>query len=375
MPVALEEVRSLRHALHRHPETAGEESETAVRLQDWLRDHAGLDPDAAGIGGHGLLYRIDGDADGPVRLLRADLDGLPLQEASDTPYASQVDGRHHACGHDGHMAMLAAALAGMAQEGSVAGTVYGFFQPAEETGAGMAESLEDGRLADLDVDMCFAIHNVPGYPAGHVVVRDGVAAVASTGLRFLFKGRTSHAAEPDGGRNPIPVAARLVPRVLDAPQGHRSAVAAIVGIEGGGERYGTSAGDAALYATLRADRDEDLASMVDRVQEAAQELADEAGVQVRMERVEPFPTTHNDPDAVQAVRDAAGRAGLPVHVPDRPFPWSEDFGHASAHWPGALLGLGFGEGHTPVHHPGYDFDDDRLEDGIRFWRALVEAGP
>lgn len=375
MPVALEEVRSLRHALHRHPETAGEETETAARIQDWLADHAGLDPVASGVGGEGLLYRVEGERDGPTRLLRADLDGLPLQEASDTPYASKVDGRHHACGHDGHMAMLSAALAGLAQDGSAAGTVYGFFQPAEETGEGMAKSLEDERLADLDVDQCFAIHNVPGFPKGHIVVRDGVAAVASTGLRFRFDGRTSHAAEPHEGRNPIPVAARLVPELLASPGDRAGAVAAIVGIDGGGERYGTSAGDAALYATLRADQDDDLAAMVDGVQDTARRLATEAEVTVEADLVEPFPTTHNDPQAVQAVREAAGTAGLPVHAPERPFPWSEDFGHATAHWPGALLGLGLGEDHPAVHHPSYDFDDERLKDGIRFWRALAEAGP
>jgi amidohydrolase len=367
-----DDVRRLRHALHREPDLSGDEGATAARLRDWLAER-GLAPVATEIGGHGLLYRVGHGRDGaPVRLLRADLDGLPLTEATGADHGSRRDGRHHACGHDGHMAMLAGALVRL-NEDRPDGTVYGLFQPAEETGEGMARCLEDGRLADLSLDACYAIHNFPGVPLGQVLVREGVQAVASTGLRIRFTGATCHAAEPGRGRNPIPMVARLVPVVLASPGDREEAVAAIVGIAGGGERYGTSAGDAAIFATLRAAGSDDLDAMVEGVVAEAEHMADDADVELAWDRVEPFPATRNHPDAVAVVRRAAGATGLTVVAPERPFGWSEDFGHATARWPGALIGLGAGTGQPDLHSPRYDFPDELLEQGVALWVALGGA--
>lgn len=356
----------LRHALHARPDTAGNETEAAALVKDFLAER-GMDPVASDLAGHGLLYRL-GDA--PFRLLRADLDALPLDEATGAPHASVNEGRHHACGHDGHMAMLAGALAELGADHDGPG-VLALFQPAEETGEGMAACLDDRRLSDLDVEAAFAIHNVPGFEQGTVVVREGVAAVASTGLRIDLRGQTSHAAEPERGRNPIPAAAAVAARVGGLAGDRPGAVASIVGIGGGGERYGTSAGDAWIAMTLRAAADEDLAAMVVHIEEVSAEAAEAANVEVSSRLVEPFPATVNAAAAARAVRDAADRAGLSVEAPAAPFAWSEDFGHATATWGGALIGLGAGKQQPDLHSPKYDFPDALVPVGIRLWRELA----
>lgn len=342
------DVTQLRHALHAHPRIADDESDTAARIAAFLE--AGGVHVTRGVGGHGVLARVG--APGPGPLLRADLDGLPLVEASGVAHAA-TNGAHHACGHDGHMAMLAGALVRMSHDK----TVYGLFQPAEETGHGMLRCLED---LDIEVTHCFAIHNLPGVPLGTVQVRQGTSALASTGLRIELQGRRSHASEPEKGINPIPTAARIIQAVDAAP-----GTSAMVEVRGGGPTYGTSAGDAMVGMTLRGSTEEVDAMIVTALKAIGPE------VEASHERIEPFPACNNDDAAVGLVQQAAKAAGMACHAPD-PYPWSEDFGYAMARWPGALIGLGSGD-ISPLHDSKYDFPDALLEPGIRFWLALAEV--
>ena len=357
---------TIRHTLHAAAAPAFQEEKTAAIVQSRL--HAlGLDVVADDVAGHGVLARMGSGS--PRVLLRCDMDALPFAEATGLKHAA-TNGAHHACGHDGHMAMLLGALERLAADPPC--EVWALFQPAEETGEGMQRCLQHPAFPS-DFEHVFAIHNVPGHPLGTVLVRDGVAAVASTGVRFSFHGETSHAAEPTAGRNPIPAVARLVPLLERASEdGDDQAVAALVQLSGGGPRFGTSAGDALVAATLRAGSDEALAHMLAPVLEAAQEEAKKGGFRLDVERVEPFPATRNDPATVQLVRDAAAKCGLEVRDPGV-FPWSEDFGHATARWPGALIGLGSGTDQPALHRPDYDFPDALLPIGVDLWVAVVEA--
>lgn len=353
----------LRRRLHGAAETAHDEAETARIVRERL-DAAGIDVVAEDLAGHGILARSGSGR--PHLLLRADLDALPMQEATGVDHAA--DTNHHSCGHDGHMAMLLAA----ATDWDPPCTVWWLFQPAEETGEGMAACLADDRFP-TDLDGVVAFHNVPGHDLGTVLVRDGTAAVASTGLTIHWEGRTSHAAEPDAGANPIPLAAQLVPIVLESPRhGDEAAVASLVEVRGGAPRFGTSAGDCSLSMTLRAGTDDALDAMIAHVVRSARDQADGTGIKVEHERIEPFPATINHPDAVEAVRSAANGLGLPLHDPG-PFPWSEDFGHATARWPGVLVGVGSGTDQPALHAPDYDFPDDLIPVGRDLWRAIVTA--
>lgn len=371
----LPDLQGLRAALHRHPDLSGEENATAARVKDFLAGF-GLGPWAENVGGHGLLYRIEGAQEGPAILLRADLDALPLVEATELAHASQAPGRHHACGHDGHTAMLAGAAAVLHRHRElVRGTVYVLFQPAEETGAGMAACLEHPALRDLALSRVFAVHNLPGYPLGSVILQRRGAAAASTGLRITLTGATSHASEPYRGRNPIPVLADLV-HVIQATPGTclpygRSGLATLVHMQAGQEAYGSSPAQGRLGVTLRADEQEDLDAMVAHLRQQVEHRSRATGLHGEVELVEPFPATINHADAAADVERAAVRAGLPVIRLDRPFPWSEDFGHATRRWPGALIGLGAGDAHPALHSAEYDFPDSLLALGARLWLAVV----
>lgn len=375
-PSAILSLQALRHALHRHPELPGQERETALRLRAFLSAH-GLEPIAEGVGGHGLLYRLEGTSPGPAVLLRADIDGLPLTEASGLLHASTHDGHHHACGHDGHAAMLAGALVALQpQRDALPRPVLALFQPAEETAEGMKACLDHPALADADVARTYAFHNLPGAPAGQVLLHRGPAAPASTGLRITFSGLRSHASEPHLGRNPIPLIAEAVQLVQGAPARlpfGRSALATLVHISAGVEAYGLSPAMGLLCATLRSDHQADLEGMLDDLQRQILARARAAEIEVSFELVDSFPATISHPTASTDVAAAAEGAGLAVTWLDRPFPWSEDFGYATARWPGALIGLGAGEDHPALHSRDYDFPDALLEPGVRLWVAIATS--
>jgi amidohydrolase len=322
---------------------------------------------ATDVAGHGILARM---GSGERRILvRSDMDALPSAEQTGVEYAANT-GAHHACGHDGHMTMLLGALEILSKNPPC--EIWALFQPAEEIGEGMPRCLEHADFPG-DFDACLAIHNVPGIPLGHVLIRSGVACLASTGISFAFQGVTSHAAEPKNGRNPIPTVGRLIARIeRAADDGDEHAVVALVQLGGGGPTFGTSAGDALVAATLRAGSDESLAAMIDPLVAAAQQDADANGLQLEVNHIEPFPATINHEDVVRRVKDACTRADLDFMDPG-PFPWSEDFGHATSRWPGALVGLGSGENQPALHRPDYDFPDALIEPGVKLWTVMVEA--
>lgn len=342
--------KDFRRRLHNHAERSGREEQTARLVADFLTDH-GLDVER-GIGGHGVLTRIGGA--GPARLMRADLDALPA-----------TNGARHACGHDGHMAMLAAALVKMADDG-IERPVVGLFQPSEEDGSGMARCLQDPRLAKQEIKDAFGLHNIPGIPAGQVLV--GPGALASTGVRLRFTGREAHAASPQEGLSPYLVmkgaadATARLPSGLDDPH----ALATLVHVRLGEESYGTSPGHGVVSATLRGNQ-ESVQAMRQRWIDSVDAAS---GVRVEADEVDPFPETRNTDEANKEVEEAARRAGLDLARRDTPWAWSEDFGHAVAKWGGALMGLGAGEGQPPLHDDDYVFPDVLLEPGIRFWTVL-----
>lgn len=332
----------LRRRLHDVAETSGQEQETARILQEFLASHD-LEVQT-GIGGHGLLVLLGHP---PYRLLRADLDALPVGA-----------GAAHHCGHDGHMAMLAGALVDMQPKRGIAA----LFQPSEEDGAGMARCLQDSRLAELDISDAFAIHNIPGAPAGQVIV--GPGALASTGLRITLHGSPAHAASPESGRNPYPELRHMADAVADLAANLPGAQATLIHVRLGQEAYGTSPGSGVVAATLRGS-DEHVATMRDRWLRFLP-----TDIDADIEAVDPFPATNNTEPGNDAVRGAAHAAGLTSTTRRAPFSWSEDFGHAVARWGGALVGLGAGPV-AELHDESYEFPDSLLDAGIRFWRALA----
>ncbi|MDB9809091.1 M20/M25/M40 family metallo-hydrolase, partial [Yoonia sp.] len=190
----------LRHDLHRQPEISGEEAQTAARIVQELT-HAGADQIWQNLGGYGVAAEFRSAKPGPTVLIRCELDGLPIKEESTLPYRSEIDGKGHLCGHDGHMCMVMGVALGLADR-PARGRVILLFQPAEETGFGAQAVIDDPRWPQIRPDYAFAYHNVPGRPLGEIGLRAGPANCASRGMQILLHGKSSHAAAPEDGVSP-----------------------------------------------------------------------------------------------------------------------------------------------------------------------------
>jgi amidohydrolase len=367
------DLRALRQALHHRPDLSNHEATTAACVENTLRSH---DPDEVltGLGGHGLIALWRGREVGPTVLLRAELDALPIPETLDLAYGSETAGTAHKCGHDGHMAMLLGLAPRLQRHRLARGTVGLLFQPAEETGEGAARMLVDPRLDALSPDWVFALHNLPGVPLGQVMIRDAVFASASTGLTAELTGATAHAAEPEQGLSPALAMAELVGRWTALPQTdaapHEAALATVIHARLGEPAFGTTPGLATVMVTLRAHDQSVLDRFVHRAQEVAQAVCAASGLTCKTSLVEPFPATVNSPEANTQISGAAASLEMPVKVLPHPFPWSEDFGHFTARFRGAIFGLGAGESQPALHHPTYDFPDALLAPGTELLEAL-----
>jgi amidohydrolase len=371
------ELLELRHHLHTIPECAHHELETADTVAGRLQQ---LGPSRLirALGGTGVAAVWSGPDDGPTVLLRAELDALPLDERGDVGHRSTRPGAHHACGHDGHMTILLGVGTLLASAPPVRGCVVALFQPAEETGEGAARVLADPSFSELSPDWAFAIHNLPGHPTGHVLIRDGCFAAGSAGLVVRLRGRTSHAAHPELGRSPASAAARLALDLegLSRPADDDDrplALCTVIHVRVGSPAFGTTPGDAEVLATVRSDDAATLARLRERCEELARAHASSAGLELQLEWREVFPTTDNHPEAVARVAEAARSLGLPVDAVERPFRWSEDFGHLTSRCRGALVGLGAGADHTPLHAPDYDFPDALLLPGVELLDLVVRG--
>ena len=373
---AIVDLVDLRHRLHRTAELSGDERETAELIGEVLRA-AGPDDLVTGLGGHGVAAVFDGDAPGPTVLLRAELDALPIPDRADLPFASVRPGISHKCGHDGHLTMLVGAARALGKRPPKRGRCIVLAQPSEEDGAGARRVLDDPAFAPLRPDRCAALHNLPGFPLGAIVLRAGSFASASTGLIVELEGATSHAAEPLVGRSPALAVAELITGLTALPQvathfGEASKVT-VVHARLGEPAFGTSPGLARVLATLRADEQPVLDRLVESARRLVAGTADKHELRSSVELTESFPATVNDASLVEAVREATTSAGHDVVEPDQPFAWSEDFGHFTAEAPGLLFGLGSGLDQPVLHHPEYDFPDALIPTGVAILTIVADA--
>lgn len=373
----LSEITDLRHRLHTIAELSGHEKKTADTIRRFLKKN-GADEVATGIGGQGILATFKGEKNESSILLRAELDALPIPErAEDIDYISRNEGVAHKCGHDGHMAILCGVAKSIGESKSGRGTVYLLFQPSEETGEGAKRVLDDSRVGDLDPDYCFALHNLPGYPEGQIVVRDGVFAAASLGLIVSLQGSTSHAASPEQGNSPAPALAHLIESFSSIPQYKipigSAARVTVVHARLGERAFGTSPADAVLMATLRTFDDNHLDTLRNHCLQLVRGVAESRRLEFHCETTERFSATVNHREAVSVVRRAADRAGFPLIEKKEPFGWSEDFGRFTDRFRGALFGLGAGEDQPPLHAESYDFPDAIIPAGVEMFMNIIDT--
>ncbi|MFD2999174.1 amidohydrolase [Pontibacter toksunensis] len=357
----------LRHDLHQHPEVSGKENQTAASIVHYLQQY---NPDQllTGLGGTGVAAVFHGkNPEGPVVLFRAELDALPIAETNDQSYKSIRDGVGHQCGHDGHMTILTALGSLLHHHKPEKGKVILLYQPAEETGAGALAVLQEEAFQSLQPDYVFALHNLPGVPIHQVVVRPGVFAAASTGIVVELQGKSSHAAEPEKGMNPGEAMAEIVLEfnqiIRQKERFQDLTLLTVIHARLGEVAFGTNPGFATVMATLRSYLPADLQTLKTLTQQAVATISKSYGLSYQLRFVEEFPATVNHPEAVQVVQRSAARLNLEVKEAEHPFRWSEDFGHFTRQYKGALFGLGSGESQPQLHHSDYDFPDELIPTG------------
>ena len=379
LPVAipdLEAVVSLRQHLHQYPELSGQEKNTARTIQEFVARYHPVEviPD---LGGTGLAVVFEGkEKTGPTLLFRAELDALPIAEVNTFSYASAYPGIGHKCGHDGHMAILMGLASLLHSQPLQKGRVILLFQPAEETGAGAWAVLQDARFRNLNPNYVFALHNMPGLPLHQVLVRDHTFAAASAGLKVRYVGRESHAAEPEKGLNPGEAMSELIQAfnalVKDQSRYKSLALLTVIHARLGEVAFGTNPGFATVMATLRAFEQQDLNQLKEQATAAAGTIAQKYGLKYDYEFVEEFPATANAPEAVAAVVKAGAALQLDVQHAIQPVRWSEDFGHFTNAYTGALFGLGAGPDHPKLHHDDYDFPDELIPTGSSLFYGIAQ---
>ncbi|WP_237478422.1 amidohydrolase [Lichenibacterium dinghuense] len=371
------EVAEWRREIHRHPGIAFDVGPTASLVADKLRAF-GFDEVMEGVGRTGVVGVLRGRRGGDRAVaLRADMDALPIFEQTNLGHASREAGKMHACGHDGHTAMLLGAAKHLSGARDFAGTAVFLFQPAEETSEGALAMIEDGLFDRVRVDSVYGLHSLPGLPVGHFATRPGPVMASVDRFEVLVEARGAHAAMPHQGVDAVLVASQIVvalqsivSRNLDPLE---PAVVTVGAIQAG-DAFNVLPDTARLLGTCRALTAASRDTIERRLREVAEGVARLNGAQARVtyDRISPA-TVNHAAEAGLAARVAEGVAGpgnADAAMP--PLMIGEDFARFLEVKPGAFSFIGNGDT-AGLHHPAYDFDDRAISSGIRYWVGLVEA--
>lgn len=373
----VEVMRECRRALHAHPETAFEEHRTAQLLANTLRTN-GIEV-VEGIGKTGVVAVLK-NGTGPAIGLRADMDALPVQEANTFGHCSRHAGKMHACGHDGHAAMLLGAALHLNAHRDWRGTVNIIFQPAEEALGGGKVMIEDGLFERFPCDAVYGLHNWPGLPAGSFAINRGPMMAAFDTFEITVTGKGAHAAMPHQGIDPLVIASQIVLALQTIVSRHlppqEPAVVTITQVHGG-DAWNVIPAQAVLRGTVRCFSEEIQKRIHALIDNIATVTASASGGSATLDYRYAYPptiNTDNETDiALQAARLTAGADR--VQVDCKPSMASEDFAFMLRVRPGAYIWMGVDgdKPSHPLHNPHYDFNDDTLVAGMRYWVALVQA--
>lgn len=368
----IEEAVAWRHDLHRHPEIAFKEKRTSDLIARLL-DEWGWNV-SRGLATTGVVATL-GDGSGPRLGLRADIDALPIREATGLKYASAIPGMMHACGHDGHTSMLLLAARQIASEGMKGGTVRLIFQPAEEAEGGARVMVEDGLFEQFPCDAIYGIHNWPGLAPGRMVARDADMMAAFAVFDITITGKGGHGAMPEQSDGVIAAASRIAAAAQEIPARSLSpltpGVLSITQIHSG-SAYNICPDRASLAGTARW-FDADAGDILERrLEEIARGLGAAYGCTVDIDYQRRYPATINTAGEAAIARGIGDAMGLDTATAD-PSMASEDFAFMLERVPGAYIWLGGGrEGNNPgLHAPTYDFNDAILPTGAEFWVRMA----
>jgi hippurate hydrolase len=373
------DIQAWRRDLHEHPELLYDVHRTAAFVADRLREF-GCDQVATGIGKTGVVgvikgKKAPGNGDLKVLGLRADMDALPIQEATGLPYASKTEGKMHACGHDGHTAMLLGAARYLAETRNFAGDAVVIFQPAEEGGAGAEAMIKDGLMDRFGIEQVYGMHNGPGIPIGAFAIRPGPIMAATDSVDIKIEGHGGHAARPHKCIDSTLVGAQLivalqsiVSRSVDPLE---SAVVSMCEFHSGNARN-VIPQTALLRGTVRTLK-ADVRDLVEkRIAEVCEGVARMTGAKIDALYDRGYPVTVNHASqtdhAIRIAQEVSGEAN--VHETP-PLMGGEDFSYMLQARPGAFIFCGNGDS-AGLHHPAYNFNDEAILYGTSYWIKLVE---
>ena len=372
-----DEVTAWRRDFHRHPEILYEVERTAGVVAAKLREF-GCDEVVEGIGRTGVVGVIHGRlGDGPAVGLRADMDALPIHEETNLPHASSVPGKMHACGHDGHTAMLLGAAKHLAATREFRGSVVVIFQPAEEGGAGGKAMVDDGMMDRWSIREVYGMHNMPGLAPGHFATRPGPLMAATAYYTITIEGRGAHAAKPHEGVDPVVAGAQLVTALQTIVSRSTDPLKSLVvsnTMFHAGDAQNVIPQRAVLRGTVRT-LDNDVRDAAEaRFRAIVDGVAKLSGTSIELDYKRGYPATVNNPEKTRFVADIARSiAGGPAVDDDaEPTMGGEDFSYMLEARPGAFVFIGNGDS-AGLHHPAYDFNDAILPVGIQYWTELAKA--
>lgn len=364
----------IRQQFHSLAEASGHEDKTSEfilrLLKEFAPTHIHTFPD-----NHNIIAIYDSGVDGPTLLLRGDMDAVGVDEHLALPYASRTPGYAHKCGHDGHTTILLGVAEQVHLHPIQKGKILLFFQAAEETGQGCGQLIQSDFLQSYNIDMVFALHNIPGIPLHSITCRTGSFTCAVISCEIKLDGQTSHAAEPEKGISPFRAATSITEQLLALNHPRLTddnyQIVTLVESHIGETAYGVSAGHGVLRFTMRAKSEALLQALKRDTERIVQtEVAKTPGLSHEIRWLEYFAGGQNSAKAVDIVRQAASESGLTYIEKEVPFTWGEDFGLLTQHYPGALFGLGSGTNTPPLHHQDFDFPDEIIETGVKMMISI-----
>jgi hippurate hydrolase len=372
-----DEVAAWRRDIHTHPELDYDTIRTASVVADKLKAF-GCDEIVTGIGRTGVVGVIKGRLPGnKVIGLRADMDALPILEATGKPYASQTPGKMHACGHDGHTAMLLGAAKYLAETRNFAGTAVVIFQPAEEGGGGGKAMVDDGLITRFGITEVYGMHNMPGVPVGHFAVRHGPMMAAADRFTIEVEGKGAHAAKPHESTDTVLIVAHLITALQSIVARNvdplDSGVVSVTAIKAG-DAFNVLPQTATLKGTCRTLKPETRDLLENRMREVCAGIAAAFGAKISIEYNRGYPITFNHEKetdfAISVASDVSGKENVLTDIP--PTMGAEDFSYMLEERPGTMIFIGNGDT-AGLHHPAYDFNDDVIPAGVSYWGRLVET--
>lgn len=373
----LPEITAWRRDFHENPELDYAVHRTAGRVAELLRGF-GVDEVVEGVGRTGVVGVIRGrsDSQGRVIGLRADMDALPIREITGLDYASKVPGVMHACGHDGHTAMLLGAAKYLAETRNFDGTAVVIFQPAEEGGGGGLAMVQDGLVERWGIQEFYGMHNMPGYPVGSFAIKDGAMMAATDQFDITLTGKGGHAAKPHDCIDTTLVAAQVIVALQSVVSRNvdplKSGVVSVCVVETDSTAHNVIPQQVVLRGTARTLAPEVRDLIETAISRVAINTAAAFGARAEVHYERGYPVTMNDPEATRHAAEVARQIAGTVQTDMQPLMAGEDFSYMLNARPGAYIFVGNGDT-AMVHSPEYNFDDDAIPAGASWYAGMVEA--